>query len=200
MVSGSVVFRDYFRGYEAARLVFGPRVQRGANFSRSSLKAGGEADLSADPRGSRARDEVDGICHQHASVQRSLHAGALLHPARSTVPAFESAEDGRRRLRSRLQHRRVVHHEHQLAELRGRDHHELLHADGWPRVPQLHVGGSRHCFGHRIHSRDRPPRKRDPRQFLGGYDSGHTVDSAAALHRVLSCLGFARRGAKSQAV
>src|SRR5450631_632245 len=90
-------FRDYFRGYEAARLVYGPCVQRGANISRSSFKAGGEADLSADARGSRARDEVDGVCHQHASVQLDFHAGALLHPARSDIPALESTEAGSRR-------------------------------------------------------------------------------------------------------
>ncbi len=41
--------------------------------------------------------------------------------------------------RSRLQHRRQLHHQHQLAELRRREHDELPHADGGARVAQLHA-------------------------------------------------------------
>ena len=45
--------------------------------------------------------------------------------------------------RPRLQHRRVVHDQHELAGVQRRIDHELLHADGRARVPQLRVGRSR---------------------------------------------------------
>ena len=60
-----------------------------------------------------------------------------------------------RRHRSRLQHRGVVHDQHQLAVVRRRDDDELLHADGRARVPQLRLGGGRHRAGDRVHSRHR---------------------------------------------
>ena len=55
----------------------------------------------------------------------------------------------------RLQHRRVVHDQHQLAVVRRRDDDELPHADGGARVPQLRVGGGRHRAGDRVHPRHR---------------------------------------------
>ena len=54
-----------------------------------------------------------------------------------------------------VQHRRVVHHQHQLAVVRRRDDDELLHADGGAGVPQLRVGRGRHRAGDRVHSRHR---------------------------------------------
>ena len=65
----------------------------------------------------------------------------------------ESAGTGRRRPRSGLEHRRQLHHQHQLAVLYARSHHELSHRDGRPRHPQLLVGGRRHRGCRRAHSR-----------------------------------------------
>ena len=55
----------------------------------------------------------------------------------------------------RVQHRRVVHDQHQLAGLQRRVDDELSHADGRARVPQLRVGGGRHRAGDRVHPRHR---------------------------------------------
>ena len=55
----------------------------------------------------------------------------------------------------RVQHRRVVHDQHELAGVQRRIDHELLHADGRPRLPQLRVGGGRHRGRHRVHPRHR---------------------------------------------
>ena len=59
-----------------------------------------------------------------------------------------------------VQHRRVVHDQHELAGLPRRNDDELLHADGRPRVPQLRVGGGRHRAGHRVHPRHRAAARR----------------------------------------
>ena len=74
---------------------------------------------------------------------------------------------GRRRAGSRLQHRRVVHDQHQLAGVQRRVDDELLHADGRARVPQLRVGGGRHRGRHRLHPRHRAEGEGHDRQLLG---------------------------------
>ncbi len=73
--------------------------------------------------------------------------------------AVEPAGAGRRGARPRLQHRGVVHDQHQLAVVRRRDDDELLHADGGAGVPQLRVGGGRHRAGDRVHPRHRRARE-----------------------------------------
>ena len=55
--------------------------------------------------------------------------------------AAESAAVRRGRARSRIQHRRELHHQYQLAGLWRRIDHELLHADGRARLPQFRLGG-----------------------------------------------------------
>ena len=80
---------------------------------------------------------------------------------------LESAEVRGGGSRSGFQHGGLVHHQHQLAELWRRSHHELSHADGRPGVSQLRLSGGRHRAGHCVHSRHRAARERDHRQFLG---------------------------------
>ena len=81
--------------------------------------------------------------------------------------AAESAEICGGSASSGFQHGSFLHHQHQLAELFRRNHHELSDADGWSRLPQLHFCGSRHRAGDRLHSRHRPPPDADHRQLLG---------------------------------
>ncbi len=100
----------------------------------------------------------------------------------------------------RLQHGGVVHHQHELAGLRRRDDHELLHADGRPRVPQLRVGGGRYLGGDRLHPRHRPAGEGDARQLLGRPGPGLALRPAADRHRRLAVPGVPRRRAEPQAV
>ena len=85
--------------------------------------------------------------------------------------------------RTRVQHGRVVHDQHELAGLRRRVDDELSHPDGRPRVPQLRLGGGRHRARDRVHSRHRAARTGDDRQLLGGHHARPAVDSAAGLRR-----------------
>ena len=59
----------------------------------------------------------------------------------------------------RVQHRGLVHDQHELAGVRRRDDDELSHADGRARVPQLRLGGGRHRAGDRVHPRHRAREK-----------------------------------------
>jgi hypothetical protein len=52
-----------------------------------------------------------------------------------------------------LEHRRQLHHQHQLAVLHARDHHELSHPDGRPRYHNFFSRGGRHRRRHRAHPR-----------------------------------------------
>ncbi len=62
--------------------------------------------------------------------------------------------------RSGVQHGGILHHQHQLAELWRRDHHELSHADGGPRISQFRFRRGGHSAGNRFHSRHRAARKK----------------------------------------
>ncbi len=55
------------------------------------------------------------------------------------LAALEPAGTGRRRTGPGLEHRRQLHHQHQLAVVYARDHHELSHPDGRPGDAQLLV-------------------------------------------------------------
>ena len=66
-----------------------------------------------------------------------------------------------------VQHRRLVHHQHQLAELRRRDDDELLQPDGRAGRPQLHLGRRRHGDRHRAGPRHLAAERQHDRQLLG---------------------------------
>ena len=87
------------------------------------------------------------------------------------------------RARPRVQHRRVVHDQHELAGVQRRVDDELLHANGRPRVPQLRVGGGRHRGRDCVHPRRRPEGEGHDRQLLGRSRPRSAVGAAADLHR-----------------
>ena len=70
--------------------------------------------------------------------------------------------------RSRLQHRGVVHHEHELAVVRRRDDDELPDADGWPGVPQLRLRRGR-AFRWRSRSSEESPASGASRSATSGW-------------------------------
>ena len=75
----------------------------------------------------------------------AVDADALFNRAHAVVPALEPAALCRRLARAGFQYSGVIYDEYKLAELFGRDHHELLHANGRPRLPQLCFVCCRHC-------------------------------------------------------
>ena len=106
-----------------------------------------------------------------------------------------------RAARARLQYRRVVHDEHELAGLQRRVHDELSHADGGPRVPQLHLGGRRHRARDRVHPRHRAAGRRT-RSAISGWTltRADALGAAAGLPRRRARARVAGRRAESAAV
>ncbi len=75
-----------------------------------------------------------------------------------------------------------------------------LHPDGGVGLSQLRVGRGRHCAGHCLHSRHRPPGDADHRQFLGRSGARLSVGTAASLHGLRSAAGLAGSGAELEAL
>ena len=99
----------------------------------------------------------------------------------AAFPAVEPARPRRRRARSGMEHRRLVHHQYQLAIVCARSGDELLHRDGGARVSQLPERGGRHRRRHRTRPRHRPQAIADHRQLLGRCDTDDPLASAAHL-------------------
>ena len=73
--------------------------------------------------------------------------------------------------------------QHQLAELRRREHDELSHADGGAYHPELRVRRHRHRARHRADPRLCACLGQDRRQFLGRSDARDALRAAAAFVR-----------------
>ena len=101
----------------------------------------------------------------------------------------------RRRPRPFLQHGDLLHHQHQLAELRRREHAVLSDADGRPDAPEFPVGGDRHCAGGGADPRLLAILNAHHRQFLGRCDANHPLCAAADLHRLYAVPGLAGHAA-----
>ena len=127
--------------------------------------------LGVDPEGRATLARLRPLA---ARVQRSLCRRALPAPAGARCAAAEP--DGRRRrsATARVQHRRQLRLEHQLAELRRRVDDEPPHADERARRAELRLGGGRDRGCGRSRARPRPAAFGDDRQLLGRPDAvGH---------------------------
>ena len=123
-----------------------------------------------------------------AGLQRLHDARDLRDPAPAAPPALEPAEARPGRGALLVQHRGELHHQHELAGLRGRDHDELLQPDGRPRLAQLHLGRGRHRDRRGPRPRPHAPRRGQgpghDRQLLGGPDPRHRLHPAPDLPRL----------------
>ena len=90
----------------------------------------------------------------------------------------------RGRRRSVLQHCDLLHHQHQLAELRRREHAVVPDADARADAPEFPVGGDRHRARGGADPRLLPFLDAHHRQFLGRCDPLHALCAAADLHRL----------------
>ena len=97
-----------------------------------------------------------------------------------------------------LQHRGQLHHQHQLAELRRREHAVLSRADARPDAPELPVGGDRHRARGGADPRLRARVGADHRQFLGRCHPLHALHPAADLHRLRAVPGLAGHAADAR--
>ena len=94
--------------------------------------------------------------------------------------------------------RRQFRDQHQLAELRRRNHHVPPVSDAWANCPELPLGGHRHRPGRGADPRLRPQVGADGGQLLGRHDPSDALPAAAALHRPDDRLRRARRSSDSR--
>ena len=124
-----------------------------------------------------------------AGVQRRLRRRSLLPPA----PAGRAAAEPDRRRRgpahARVQHRRQLRHEHELAELRRRVDDEPPDADGGADGAELRLGRRRNRRRSRADPRADPPTQRHDRELLG---RPRPHDDARAHAAVRRCRAAAR--------
>ena len=90
----------------------------------------------------------------------------------------------RRAAGARIQHRRLVRDEHELAELRGRADDESPHADGRARRAELRLGRRRPLRRDRVDPRARTPHVPDDRELLGRPHARHAAAAAPARRRL----------------
>ena len=94
----------------------------------------------------------------------------------------------------RPEHLGELHHQHQLAVLRRRDHHEQPDPDAGPGGAQLHLGGQGHRGPGRAVPGHPPAQGHQPGQFLGGPHPHHPIHPAAPVHPLRAGAGQPGRG------
>ena len=92
-----------------------------------------------------------------------------------------------------VQHRRQLHHQHQLAVVRRRVDDELLHPDGGAGLAQLRLGRRRHRRGPGDRARAHPPRRRS--SPARGWATSWSTWSAALVYVLLPLSHRVRPGA-----
>ena len=151
--SNPALLRDHRRAHAGARRLHDARLQRRAHLPVAGAAAGRSRDLLGRRRRREARAALAHLHGRHAAVP----CRRLSHPLRADAPAGRAAvQPGRavgRGAGSVVQHGGQLHHQHQLAELRRREHDVVPHADARPHAPELPVGGDRHRAGGRADPR-----------------------------------------------
>ena len=142
------------------------------------------------------RAALDDLRVRDAAVQpRRLHP-ALRAAAPASRPAAQSARYGRGAAGPRVQHGRQLRHQHELAELRRREHARLPRADGRPHGAELRLGSDGHRARRGARPRLHPPLSLGDRQLLGRSDPDHALRPAADLRRLHAHPRLAGRAAE----
>jgi hypothetical protein len=155
------------------------RQLHGAHLHRQEPLAGRARHLQAlrDRPGSRhAMERLRALRTRVLARQRAVPVPDPADPA-LPVPVRWARQ---RHAGDRVEYGRVVHHQHQLAELLRRVHHELPDPDVGARGAELPVRRGRAGGGDRDDPRVHPVQDGQARQLLGGPDPGHHPAAAAA--------------------
>ena len=121
----------------------------------------------------------------YALALLAFNLAGFLAPLRAAAPAGRAAAQpgghGRGAAGARVQHRRLLRHQHQLAELRRRDDDEPSHPDGRAHGAELRLRRDRHRRRGRGDPRLRPGLDAERRQLLGRSHPDHPLRAAADL-------------------
>ena len=170
-------------GAYIARVFGGRAAARGPR-----LRAGRARDL---PRRRRRRRSASSAGRVYARSVLAFSAVSVLGlyaaPARPGRAVPQPDRRDGRPSGARLQHRRQLRHQHELAELRRRVDDEPPHADERARRAELRLGGGRHGGRDRARPRHHAAPQRDDRQLLG---RPHARRSRASCCRSRSSLAL----------
>ena len=148
------------------------------------------------PASTRGRSKAGLPIRWRCSIFSLFHLLVLYAMQRlQNHPAARSARLRSGGAGSRLQHLDELRHQHQLAELRGRDDAHPFRADARPHGAQLALAGGRPRHGGRAGARLHSLGGADHRQFLGRYDPRDALRHAAAVDRDGARARRARRAA-----
>ena len=145
--------------------------------------SGGARAVSGRRGGPGGRAGMDPLHAVHVGLRRRLLRLPLRPDAAPEPASTQPAGVRRRPARSRVQYRRQLHHQRQLAGLRRRDDDEPSDADARPHREQLPRFGGRDGDRDRGHQGHRARRDQDHRQLLGRSDARDALSLSAALHR-----------------
>ena len=115
-----------------------------------------------------ARAAMDHLRPLGAGVQRGVHRVPVSAAAGARGLAAQPDRRGRGVTDDRVQHRRQLRDEHELAELQRRVDDERSDPDGRPRRAELRVRRGRHGCGDRLRARPGPAAIGHDRELLGG--------------------------------
>ena len=165
------LLRDRRSARQAARRLHDARLQRRAHVALAGPRARRARRSIALPEPASARSST-GPTYAVAMLLFNLAGFLVLYVLQRLqgVLPLQSGRHGGGRARARLQHRRQLRHQHQLAELRRRKHDVLPRPDGRPDGAELRLGRDRHRHRGRADPRLRPRIGQVDRQFLGRYD------------------------------
>ena len=124
---------------------------------------------------------LEGLREHDARVQRPLLRGAVRDPPHAGDPSLQPRGLRLGSVGRVLQHRRVLHQQHELAVLRRRDDALLLLADGGAGGAELRLGRGRHGRARRRDPRLREPRRQGARELLAGRHAHAALHPAAAV-------------------
>ena len=156
--------------------------------------------LPSDAGRSYVRAGLEAVRRFPAGVQPG---GSPLHicPPSPAAPAAAQPAASRSRERApRLQHGGELHHEHELAELRGGVDDVVPLPDGRPRLPQFRFRRRRHRRGRGARAGDRPAFRQNGGQFPCGPGTGDTVPAAPIVPPLRGLPGFPGDDPELQAV
>ena len=183
---------------KAARLVHDARLQRRAHVPVAGPAAGRSRPVLDRRRRREARAALADLYGRDAAVPCRRLPDHLRPDAAAGAAAVQSGGTIRGRRGSVLQHRDLLHHQHQLAELRRRKHAVLSGADAGPDAPEFPVGGDRHRAGGGADPRLLALLDAHHRQFLGRCDALHALCAAADLRRLHAVPGLAGHAADAR--
>ena len=194
-VSGARHARD-----EAARGISPPRVHERTDALRRRVSAARTADLPSVPHRSGRGDDGPPLHRLLPDAGRPRSAVRVHHPPAAAIPAvvLSCLPDDGHDPRPRLQHGHQFHDDDDLAGVWGREHDELLLANGRAHDGKLSRRCGRSRDRHRVHPRVLTRAIGGSRQLLGRCHTRVALGAPARCTRRRDCSGLAGRADELQ--